>query len=219
MIYNRLDDNWHRMRTLMALARTRYEMTKDSDFRRRKIERGDSFPFDVRAYESMDSERCIVEIVVVWSVITTDSLLNLAIAESVREHDQAATAIERPTKYPIGSFDPKPKWELAKKAAILGIRTGLRDAAIEVFESCDHLAKIRNGIVHDKPFELIDHSDDGVELREYPWQWQGREFEARFESLPPVFQMCDQVKEFVVAAVPEMKDKCAEYRFVQLYDG
>jgi hypothetical protein len=109
--------------------------------------------------------------------------------------------------------------DLAQKTAILAIRTGLKDEATEVRETCEQLAMMRNRIVHDKPFELIDRQDDGVELREYPWRWPGREFKARFENLQGVFQMCDGVGDFVAAAVPNMNDECMECRFGQLYDG
>ncbi|HEX7508434.1 MAG TPA: hypothetical protein VF550_16785 [Polyangia bacterium] len=219
MIHNRLKDNWHRMRILVALARGHYEKTKGSDFRRRKIEGGDHFPFDAMAYESMESERCIVEMAAVWSVIPVDSLVNLAIAELMDEVDHVATAIERPKKLVTRGIEPMPLTDLAQKTAILGSRTDLKQDATEVRETCEHLAMMRNRIVHDKPFELVDHHDDGVELREYPWKWPGREFEARFENLQGVFQMCDQVKDFVAAAVPNIKDECMEYQFGQLYDG
>jgi hypothetical protein len=154
MIHNRLKDNWHRMQILVVLARSHYEKTKGFDFRRRMIEGGDTFPFDAMAYESMESERCTVEMAAVWSVITVDSLVNLAIAELMDEADHVATAIERPKKFVTRGIEPMPVTDLAQKTAILGIRTDLKDEATEVRETCEQLAMLRNRIVHDKPFEL-----------------------------------------------------------------
>jgi hypothetical protein len=154
----------------------------------------------------------------VWSVITIDSLVNLAIAESTSDFELTATAIERP-KTVCKKFKIEQKTaELVAKTAILGIQMGLEQAATEIRESCDYLASVRNRIVHDKPFELIDLLEEGVELREFPWKWPKVEIDVYFEGLRNIFQKCDQVKEFAFAAAPKLKLRCVEYSFVHLYD-
>jgi hypothetical protein len=83
------------------------------------IRRGDTFPFDVQLFDEMERESCIVGMVMAWSVVALESLVNHAIAETLNNRICAIMVIEYPTQVTDKLKMAKcPKSELAKKIFI-----------------------------------------------------------------------------------------------------
>ena len=103
-----------------SVAREFLDKTHGSEFRHRIISRGDPFPFDLVAHEAMENESHIVGMLMAWSVITLESLVNHALAEAINNKASAIMAIEYPgqitDKLRIGR---SARSELAKKLIIL----------------------------------------------------------------------------------------------------
>ena len=161
MIYSGVTDNWDRVRILHDIAKDYYAMTKDSKHRKHQLNQSDEFYFNLEDSMLMDKEACIVGMIIVWSTITIESLVNHAIAETSDNKETAIEAIEHPENLNIWK---KTGSSLAKKLLILS-NGKISDKSI--LTAADDISNLRNDIVHDKPIEYIDIGKDDVEVHHY----------------------------------------------------
>ena len=183
-----------------SVAQTYYLETHDSDFRGRIIKGGESFPFDAWKYDTMEKESCIVGMVMAWSVIMLESLVNHSLAERLNNMTLAIMAIEYPNliteKLKIAK---SARSELAKKLVILADNDKQNDQYISL---ADELSNIRNLIVHDKPFELVDFGDGGIEIAHFRSRGDALEKTPRYDNLADFYEKCEKIKNYVTSISP-----------------
>lgn len=196
MVQSAVSDNWARVKIVHAVARGFLDETLGSDFRRRTVGKGDVFPFDAAAHDSMEKESQIVGMLMAWSVITLESLVNHTLAEAIHNKASAIMAIEYPSqvteKLKIGR---SARSELAKKLIIL---SNTFEPDNEMLQLCDELADIRNAVVHDKPFDYIDLGDGEIEVNYFRSRGEDREEILRYDSLVPFFRKCDRLVDYLL---------------------
>jgi hypothetical protein len=181
------------------------------------INRGDPFPFDVIEYNTMEKESCIVGMVMAWSVITLESYVNHAIAEKLNNQTSAIMVIEFPRqitdKLKIGK---SARSELAKKLVILADDDKQN---LEYVSIADELSEIRNLIVHDKPFELLEYEDGEVEITHFRSRGDNIESRHRFEHLNDFYRKCDEIMSYVASISPVVVMGLSEMSFTSLING
>lgn len=175
-----------------------YESTEGSDFRRRSEKGGHPFPFDTRQFKLMQKERQIVEMIIAWSVVTLDSAMNHALAEIIEDRDFAIQAIEHPRSAvkSLGLIN-ECNSELAIKLFLLCAISSVPAPSITVAET---LAKQRNSIIHDKPFDLIDHGDGDVDINYLTKRERDNGQVRSFLYLKGFYSDCDQVMKNILSA-------------------
>ena len=217
MIHSSIQDNWMRVEIMHSVAQSYYLETNDSDFRERMINRGDLFPFDAVKYNTMEKESCIVGMVMAWSVIALESYVNHAIAERLNNQTSAIMAIEFPRqitdKLKIGK---SAKSELAKKLIILADDDKQN---VEYISVADELSEIRNLIVHDKPFELLEFEDQEVEITHFRSRGDNSETRHRFDHLSDFYRKCEKIRSYVTSISPVVVMGMSEMSFTNLING
>lgn len=200
MIYSSIDDNWMRVEIMHSVARRYYEDTHDSDFRKRIINRSEMFPFYGLKYEKIQKESCIVGMVMTWSVVTIESLVNHCIAETINDATYAKMAIDYPKRITNKFNIPKSiRSELSKKIAILS--DDYKNNR-EILSLADKLSDIRNRIVHDKPFNLIDYGDGEVEMINFNSRnYSSEKTCTMYENLGDFYKNCDHLKNYLHSIV------------------
>lgn len=158
MIHSSAVDNWERIELMHSIAKGYYELTKESPYRRVGNNISEKFCFDSNVFLTVNKESMIVEIIIAWCVITLESQVNHAIAATEADRTTAVTAIEYPHNIIKSKF---PKSGLAKKISILA---KIDPEVIKIATLADELSDMRNLIVHDKPFEIIDHPNGEVSV-------------------------------------------------------
>lgn len=215
MVLSAVSDNWARVKIVHAVARGFLDETLGSDFRRRTVGKGDVFPFDVAAHDSMEKESQIVGMLMAWSVITLESLVNHALAEAINNKASAVMAIEYPSqvteKLKIGR---SARSELAKKLIIL---SNTFESDNEMLQLCDELADIRNAVVHDKPFDYIDLGDGDVAINYFRSRGEATEEIVRYDSLVPFFRKCDRLVGYILRKTASFEN--GELSFSSLLNG
>ena len=206
-----------RVEIMHSVAQAYYQVTNDSDFRDRMINRGALFPFDAVKYNTMEKESCVVGMVMAWSVVTLESYVNHAIAERLNNQASAVMAIEFPRqiteKLKIGK---SAKSELAKKLVILADEDKQNSEYITV---ADELSEIRNLIVHDKPFELLEYEDGEVDITHFRSRGEISETRHRFEHLSDFYLKCDKILNYVSSISPVVVMGTPEMSFANLING
>lgn len=181
-----------------SIALELYKSTEGSDFRNRTINRtiDNFFPFDAVAYDAMAKESCIVSMVMAWSVVALESVVNLGLAENIQFKRDAVKAIEYPKKV---LKKTKYKSDLAVKLIILSDST---ISISEVFDLAEEVSDIRNVIVHDKPFDMVNDDSGDVEVDYF--KCRGKEPKIyRYENLHPFFCSCDQIYRYILTSSKE----------------
>jgi hypothetical protein len=200
-----------------AVAREFLDETRGSDFRRRIIGAGDVFPFDVAAHNSMTKESQIVGMLMAWSVITLESLVNHALAEAIKNKASAVMAIEYPSqvteKLKIGK---SAKSELSRKVVIL---SNSFEPDSEVLQLCDELANTRNAVIHDKPFDFHDLGDGDIELNYFRSRGESDHEIFRYDTLVPFFRKCDLIVEYILRHAENGLFERGEISFSSLLNG
>lgn len=196
MIYSAVNHNWARVKIMHSVAREFLDETRGSEFRRRIIDRGDIFPFDAAAHDSMEKESHIVGMLMAWSVITLESLVNHTLAETINNKVSAVMAIEYPSqvtkKLKIGK---SARSELARKLIIL---SNAFEPDSEILQLGDELSDIRNIVVHDKPFNYIDFGDGNVKIDYYRSRGESHGETLRYDSLVSFFRKCDRILDYIL---------------------
>jgi len=200
-----------------SVAQAYYQSTHASDFRGRMINGGHPFPFNAIEYETMEKESCIVGMVMVWSVITLESLVNHALAERLNNRTSAIMAIEYPRKITEKlKIAKSTRSELAKKLVILADSD---KSNVQYTSLADELSEKRNFIVHDKPFELIDHGDGDVDVTYFKSRGDSSERQPRYDDLANFYGKCDSVKDYVASISPPNVIRLEEISFTKLVNG
>ncbi len=206
MIHSSTKDNWTRLEYLHSIARQLYDSTKNSEFRDAQNAVGKPFKFCPETQTRVQQEACMVGMIQVWSVVTLESLVNHAIAESFNNRTAAIIAIEYPDRIVKDFKGVKGKSELGKKIAVLQDDLGkvyrddgVEDREVNAISTADDLAAIRNAIVHDKPFDYQTEGEGDVEIKYYGTRTEEQP-PARYQHLREFFSRCDKVKESIKAS-------------------
>lgn len=225
MIHSSIEDNWTRLEYIHSIAKQLYDKTKASEFR--TADPQPSFRFCATTHTRMQEEACMVGMVMVWSVVTLESLANHVIAETFNNRTTAILAIEYPDKIVQAFKGVKGESELGKKIAILNDDLGAAycdDGQAEVSREvraitlADELAKTRNAVIHDKPFDMIvDNWEGDVEIKHY-----GTRIEAsksfQYEDLIDFFSKCDSVRSQILAPMYSGSTSILDHTFSSLHD-
>jgi hypothetical protein len=187
MIHSSIIDHWNRVKIMHSVAQDFYDLTRASEYRNRKRDMSEGFFFDAKAFEIMQKEVCIVEMIMAWCVITLESQINHALAETIRDKDAATQSIE----HPEGS---KENFSLAKKLLILSNDKSSIEPIIKI---ANELSLIRNTIIHDKPFDLIDRGEGDVEVQYFQSRGNANGKQYRFEELAEFYKKCQIICDFV----------------------
>lgn len=191
MIHSSSIDNWHRIKIMHSIANDFYQITRESKFRNRKNDMSEGFYFDVKAFDTMQKESCIVEMIMAWCTITLESQANHAIAATKSDEKKIIDAIEySKSETPLKGVH----FELAKKLQILSGSARVDAALIGI---ADDISAVRNEIVHDKPFELIDNGDGDVEIRHFRQRGNSDGKRYMFEDLCKHYEKCQKICDFI----------------------
>lgn len=195
MIQSALEDNWMRVDIMHSIAQKYYLKTHDSDFRERTINNGPFFPFSSLKYEAMKSESCMVGMVMAWSVICLESLVNHALAENIVDRDVLIKTIEHPKSAAKKlNLQKKIKSELSIKIVIL---SNNRENSYKLASVADELSERRNLIVHDKPFEFRGYDNGDVDITHLRQRGKPFEKELRYDDLTDFYRKCEDVKDYI----------------------
>lgn len=213
MIHSSIKDNWMRVEIMHYVAQTYFTATDGSDFRTRITQKGALFPFNTIQYGQMEKESCLVGMVMAWSVITLESLVNHALAE-IYDKDSSIEAIEYPSQTAKRLKIAKDaKSELAKKIAILSDHTQYNNEYILL---ANEISDIRNVIVHDKPFDLIDTGDGEVKITHFRKRGSDDKPQTRYENLPDFYKKCDKICGYINSILPLEVMGLNEISFIKL---
>ena len=191
VIHSSSIDNWHRIKIMHSIASDLYQITRESKFRNRKNDMSEGFYFDAKAFDTMQKESCIVEMIMAWCAITLESQVNHAIAATESDVKKVINAIE----YPKGATPIKgARSELAKKLSIL---SGFDSAGAALISFANDISDVRNEIVHDKPFELLDRGDGDVEVRHFRRRGNSDGKRYMFEDLCKHYEKCQKICDFI----------------------
>ena len=217
MIYSAVNHNWARVKIMHSVAREFLDKTHGSEFRHRSISRGDLFPFDLVAHEAMENESHIVGMLMAWSVITLESLVNHALAEAINNKASAIMAIEYPgqitDKLRIGR---SARSELAKKLIIL---SDTLEPDSDILQLSDELADIRNEVVHDKPLHYVDLGDGDIEINYYRSRGIIDYKTLQYDALVSFFEKCDRIMDHILSKVDNNPFESSEHSFSSLISG
>jgi len=217
LIHSSIQDNWMRVEIMHSVAHKYYLSTHNSDFRARIIKNGNPMPFDATKYNTMEKESSIVGMVMAWSVITLESFVNHSLAERLNNKTSAIMAIEYPSQITDKlKIAKSAKTELAKKLVILA---DCDKQNLQCISLADELSETRNLIVHDKPFELIDHGDGEVEITHFKSRGDNPVKQHRYEHLRDFYEKCDKVKNYASSISPFDVMGVAEISFIKLLNG
>lgn len=218
MIHSAINDNWKRVEMMHSVVRSLYLKTYDSDFRERSLSNSDPFPFDTEMFGVMNEESCMVGMAMVWSVVFLESLANHALAEKINNKLTAITAIEFPQKIIVSFTKLKScQSDLSKKLMILlGDPESIDTQHKKIAEKADKISKIRNGVVHDKPFEMIDLGEGEVKITDYKTRDENKHRYSHFNDLKDFYSDCEQVKNYIANICSDTDSDFVEYSFKQL---
>lgn len=184
-----------RVNIMHSIAQWYYLETYDSDFRERSINNGPMFPFNSLKYDAMKKESCMVGMIMTWSVICLESLINHALAGNINDLDVAKTAIEYPEKAAKKlKISKSIKSGLSKKIIILANN---KENSHKFASIADELSDTRNLIVHDKPFELRDYGNGDVEVTHLRLRGDALEKQLRYDDLIEFYRRCEDVKDYI----------------------
>ncbi|WP_306548754.1 hypothetical protein [Desulfobulbus sp.] len=191
MIHSSSVDNWQRIKIMHSIANDLHLITRENKFRNIKNNISDDFYFDAIAFETIQKESCIVEMIMAWCVITLESQVNHAIAATESDKEAIIRAIE----YSKGSVSMRDSHsELAKKLLILARTEHGVAAPVEI---ADNVSEIRNEIVHDKPVEIVDRDDGDIEIRYFRVRGKSDGKRYRFEDLGVYYEKCQKICDFI----------------------
>lgn len=193
MIHSSVMDNWMRVKLMHSLASEFYERTRGGKYREYYKSPKDVFFFDVEDYQNIDKERCVVSMLMCWSVITLEALVNHAIAETLKHKLSAVLSIEFPGQIVDKIKKGKnPKSELAKKLIILSDD----NAQSSLLDLADSMSNLRNSVVHDKPYEIKDDEGD-VKIDHFRSRGEADFSRYTYDDLKDFYKDCSVIVEFI----------------------
>lgn len=197
MVYSAIKDNWVRVQCLHQIAHDLWQQTHDTEFRSRTLNNGDAFPFNIEACNIIKKEASIVEMLMAWSVMSIESLVNHALAEKINNRVLAIIAIEYPSKA-IDTLKIKNTGnsELSKKISILFDNTV--SGPSKIIRLADEISSLRNSIVHDKPYELMFDGEDYF-VEHFRIRESTKPYKYYYEDLTGFFIKCDKMVTFILS--------------------
>lgn len=207
MIHSAIEDNWMRVKIMHSAAYAVYLETCRSDYRERKLNGGDIFPFNAVEYETIKKESSMVGMVMAWSVVFLECIVNHALAEKLSDDSIIIDAIESPKRKTKNCKALKNiHVGLVHKLAILSNNLEVNQNIVDVV--CE-LSSIRNRVVHDKPFELVDHGEGRVEITNFLKRGDGEFKRYVYDDLKHFFKKCDEIKRYITNQVA-VYDTCVD---------
>ncbi len=206
-----------RVQIMHSAAYSIYLETHDSDYRNRRLNGGDIFPFNAAEFKIIQKESSIVGMVMAWSVVFLECVVNHALAEKLNDNSEIIDAIEFPKKITGKSKSLKKiHTGLVHKLAILSDNFEIDQKIIDVV--CE-LSSIRNKVVHDKPFEFVDHGEGEVEISHFLKRGDGEFKEYVYDDLKKFYERCDEIKHYItkLASVSDMWIDIEMISFSQLF--
>jgi hypothetical protein len=162
-IKSSISDNYRRIRAIDSLLEVEYELTKGKDIREKIRNNQDIDVNDENDVYYLHEESILVGLLLAWSVTTIECLVNHALAEIIDNKIISTLAIENPRKLFEG-IKTKASSELSYKIILLDENS---EMSKQIAVIADRIVKIRNQIVHDKPY-TIDYSDmDNIQTEYY----------------------------------------------------
>ncbi|MDE2422370.1 MAG: hypothetical protein KGO49_14465 [Gammaproteobacteria bacterium] len=195
MIHSSVMDNWMQVKIMHSIAKDYYEKTIDTEYRHLPRHSLGFYAFDLEKAELMEKECCVVGMVIVWSIVTLESLINHVIAEVINNRLLAVLAIEFPGNVTdkVGG-DKTPRSDLAKKIRILN------QGAVEdkkIIELANSLSKIRNEIVHDKPFSFNNLEDGEFSIEYFNSRDDGDRKRYNYDDLSDFYKKCEELTIYI----------------------
>ena len=216
MIYSSVDDNWLRVELLHSMVMTFHEITQGKEFIEVSAE-GKVVLSNFGLYYDIEKESCSVGMLMVWSVVTLEALVNHALAETITDYNSAKESIEYPNQYiNKRKIISHGKSELARKIEILNRNECEISQAIGLAE---YLCDLRNVIVHDKPFDYKDCGDGGIDIVDLRERGKPIETKLRYKDLQAFYQSCDHIREFILKCFDSDHLKIYGSSFVSLIKG
>ncbi len=180
---------------MFSIAKREYELTANTDersFFKRKGAVEDIVGFCPVTHDNMRRESCIVGMLMAWTVVALESIINHAIAETLDDREKAAEAIRFPQRFTNKQGLNLAQTDLSKKLFVL---TG-KPENVQMMKVANELCWTRNEIVHDKPFSL-DTYGDGEPIYFRTEKDESRSKYFHFDDLSKFFEDCDQIKDFI----------------------
>ena len=193
MTYSAVEENWLRVELMYSVTNEYFNLTKDTDFRKRIINSKSIFPLDYSASQNMSKESSLVGMVMAWAVVALESLTNHALAEKGVSIESAKKTINYPNSVlKKSSITHNYKSKLAAKLIILK-----DESSNHAMEIADKLTTIRNTIIHDKPIDYYEY-DGEVEIIHYGTNVADTLTTYRHEDLKEFFINCDKIKNYII---------------------
>lgn len=217
MIYSDVDDNWLRVELLHSMVMTFHEITQGKELNIEVSAEGKVVLSNFGLFYDVEKESCSVGMLIVWSVVTLEALVNHALAETITDYNSAKDLIENPDPYIKNrKIICHGKSQLARKIEILN-RNGCEIS--QVIELAGYLCDLRNVIVHDKPFDYTDYGDGDFNIAHLRKRGEPMERKLRYKDLQAFYQKCDHVREFILKCFDSDHLKIHDSSFVSLIKG
>lgn len=144
----------------------------------------------------MNLEKSIVGMVVTWSAVTLEAILNHTISEQFDNRLAATSAIEDPKSFlkdfkldvPQGT-----RSELALKVLI--ISDSIKPDS-ELWKTANTIAARRNKIIHDKPHYFYQ-SEEYIDEWSYSKRGNEEPSSPSYEFLKEHFKLCDSILDYI----------------------
>lgn len=193
MTYSAVQDNWLRVELMYSLTNKYFNLTKDTDFRKRIINKQSMFPYSVTSSQNMSKESTLVGMVMAWSVVALESLLNHALAEKGESIEIGKKSINDPNKV-LKELEIKHSYKSKFSAKLIILKN---ESSNEVMDFADKLTIIRNTIIHDKPIDYYENDGD-VEIEHYGDSQVDTLITYRHDDLKEFFITCDKIKKYII---------------------
>ncbi len=217
MIYSAVDDNWLRVELLHSMVMTFHEITQGKELNIEVSAEGKVVLSNFGLYYDIEKESCSVGMLIVWSVVTLEALVNQALAETITDYNSAKESIENPDQYIKRSkIKSNGKSGLARKIEILNRNECEISQAIGLAE---YICDLRNVIVHDKPFDYTDCGDGVIDIVDLRKRGKPIEKKLRYKDLQAFYQSCDHIREFILKYFDSDHLKIYGSSFVSLIKG
>jgi hypothetical protein len=192
MKHSAIEDNWRRVELLNSLACDLNEVMQRKD--KAHDSHGNLSFLKLHLSGDREKERHLIGMIVTWSAITLECLINHAISDVIDNRIAAITSIEYPKKM-VDHFKGKPelKSELSQKLYILSEGHASHDSLSEA----TYISSARNSIVHDKPIEYYDIGEGDYEIEEYSLRTHDFKI-PEYEKIGDFYTKCESVKNEII---------------------
>jgi hypothetical protein len=195
-VYSSIDENCRRLNAIFDLISAQYIETS-GDEARKKYFNGDELTSDEKQIINIIIEEAdLIGLFITWAVITIEGLVNHIIADNTLNKILAIASIENPRKI-IENMkrNNQISSELGIKILILGENNGDSE---KIALKAEEVVKIRNMIVHDKPYEY-EYTDSGdLEIKIYTAKQKDEIRYFYFEDLQKILGELNEIYNYVM---------------------